>query len=152
MAKKHFIESTITDVVDPETGEVTSTTSKKTHRITLDKNDHFYMCFFETMAPYYGLKYADDLKLISKFCELAEWNTGKVSVSTSTRESICKELNINTSNLSRSIKRLRDSNLISGEKGIFTINPSIFWKGDKKSREDLLKSGGLSVNIQFSLE
>ena len=37
--------------------------------------------------------------------------------------------------------------MISGEKGEFRINPKIFWKGDAKSRKDLLKDKAIQITF-----
>ena len=46
-------------------------------------------------------------------------------------------------------KALKDLNLISGEKGVFTINPQIFWKGDEKARKAFM--GEQEIKIKFSI-
>ena len=42
--------------------------------------------------------------------------------------------------------------MISGEKGAYYINPGIFWKGDRSSRFDLLKEGGLEFTLKFVID
>lgn len=79
-------------------------------------------------------------KVLDWMCKNMEYNTGKVSLSTYRRQQMCCELQINNTQLSNNLKRLKDLNIISGEKGEFIINPNIFWKGDTKARTKALLS------------
>ena len=47
------------------------------------------------------------------------------------------------------LKKLKELGLITGEKGEFTINPEIFWKGDTKTRQQVLE--GKSLKVSFEL-
>ncbi len=38
------------------------------------------------------------------------------------------------------LKVLKNNKCITGERGVFKINPEIFWKGDQKNRKDELVS------------
>ena len=146
---KHLVQSTETQYVDESTGQLIVTTTSRTHKIKVTE-ETFFMTYISLLQPLYQLEHLSDIKLIVKFCELAEFNTGRVSLSTAKRAEVCKQLDISTSNFSKYIKRLKDKTLISGDKGEYTINPDIFWKGDKKSRAALLKQG-LNVTINFEL-
>lgn len=151
MGKKVFIKSESTSFVDQESGEVVLLETKKLHKIQTKSEDRFFQVYYETLASFYDLRYTDDLKLLIKLAQLAEWNTGKVLLPSSIREEICTELMIHTTNLSKSLKRLKEKDLIQGERGVFVINPSVFWKGDKDVREKQLKEDGLYFTIKFSL-
>jgi len=152
MAKKVFLESKTTQHVDPATGEIMMTETKKLHKVVTKSEDRFFQVYYETLASVYQLKYADDLKLLIKLAELAEWNTGRVLLPATVREDVCTSLQIHTTNLSKSIKRLKEKDLIQGERGDFIINPSIFWKGEKSVREQALKQDGLYFTIKFSIK
>lgn len=152
MGKKVFLESTTQEYVDSTTGEVKLVETKKLHKITTKSEDRFFQVYYETLASVYQLKYADDLKLLIKLAELAEWNTGRVLLPPTIREEVCKSLEIHTTNLSKSLKRLKEKDLIQGERGDFVINPSVFWKGEKSVREQALKEGGLYFTIKFSIK
>ncbi len=151
MSKKVFIKSESTSFVDQSTGEVVLLESKKLHKIQTKSEDRFFQVYYETLASFYDLRYTDDLKLLIKLAQLAEWNTGKVLLPSSIREEICTSLAIHTTNLSKSLKRLKEKDLIQGERGVFVINPSVFWKGDKDVREKQLREDGLYFTIKFSL-
>lgn len=151
MAKKVFLESTQQEFVDQETGEVKLIETRKLHKITTKSEDRFFQVYYETLANFYELKYADDLRLLIKLAELAEFNTGRVLLPSSVREKLCEELKLHTTNLSKSLKRLKEKDLIQGERGEFVINPNVFWKGDKNIREQAMKEDGLYFTIKFSL-
>lgn len=148
---KHIVQTTETQHMDADTGELIITTTEKIHTLKVTE-DNFYMTYISLLQPVYQLEHVADMKLITKFCELAEFNTGKVSISTGKRREICEELSLNSSNFSKYIKRLKDKGLISGDKGEYTINPDIFWKGDRKTRAALLKEGKMSMTFKFEQE
>ena len=149
MAKKHFIESTTTTVIDKEGNEVI-TDEKKLHSVVLDDTDKFYMVYFNMLRTFYQIKYLKDVMLLFKLCEMANFNTGVVSLSANDRNDLCLFLNVLNSNLSTGLRRLRSLGLIFGEKGRYTINESVFWKGDKEMRKQLLKDRGIDFVIRFS--
>jgi hypothetical protein len=149
--KKVFVKSETTSFVNDDTGEITLIETKKLHKIQTKSEDRFFQVYYETLASFYDLRYTDDLKLLIRLAQLAEWNTGKVLLPASIREEICTHLTIHTTNLSKSLKRLKEKDLIQGERGVFVINPNVFWKGDKEMREKQLKEDGLYFTIKFQL-
>lgn len=151
MAKKHFIESKTAEYTDPETGEILRTDTTKVFKINMGKQEEFFMTFCNYLSSFYELKYADDIKMIIKLNEWALFDTGEVSLTPKRRLEITNELNIRNDSISKSLKRLRDKDLISGDKGEFIINPIIFWKGDKGKRKELLMDEGLKVQFNFKM-
>lgn len=152
MATKHFLESKNTEIVDPETGEIHSTETTKIFKINMGKQDEFFMTFCKYLSSFYQLKYADDIKMIIKFNEWAEFDTGDVDLTAKKRLEITEQLGIRNDSISKSLKRLREGDMISGDKGSYRINPIIFWKGDKAKRAELLRSDGLKVEFNFKIE
>lgn len=112
----------------------------------------FTMMYNDYMSKLYGIEHLSDRKLIDKFCEMAEFNTGVVRLTTQDRDNVCDQLKISRPNLSKNLKRLKDLGLIDGDRGVYTINPTLFWKGDRKARAELLKKEGLTVIMQFRAE
>jgi hypothetical protein len=99
----------------------------------------------------YELKSITTLKVLYKLLEMAEFNTGDVSLSTGKRAEIMTELGISRSALTQSITQLVNSGAIlqkyavdklTGEeqpvRGEFQIDPEMFWKGDLKKRNELV--------------
>lgn len=59
-------------------------------------------------------------------CQHAEFNTGRVSLTTADRKEITKTLDLSNNSITNYLKKLKDLKLISGENGSYTINPQIF--------------------------
>lgn len=150
--KKTFIQSQSTTTVNPDTGEMIITDVQKTHVVTLQDKDKFFMVYLGMLQSFYQIKYVKDVMLLVKFAELADYNTGQMDLSTKLRLEICQELDIKASNLSATIKRLVDLKLLLGEKGSYTLNAGLFWKGDAKTREKVMKERGLELTIKFQME
>ena len=132
-----------------ETGEIFTTS--KSFSVKIDQ-DNFYMSYIENMSGFFNLKSAIDIKVLTKFCIIAEFNTGKVVLSPAERKEINEFLGISTQQLTNSISSLKKNNLITGEKGSYIINPIVFWKGNNDTRNDLIKNKKLSLNIEFENE
>ena len=152
MATKHFLESTTISKVDKETGEVTETEVKKLVKVNMGKQEEFYMTYCQYLAPLYELTYADDLKLIVKLCEWGQYDKGTVQLTASRRVEITDVLGMHNSNISKSLKRLLEKGLISGERGEYLINPVFFWKGDRAIRKEILRKGGVDVMFNFKID
>lgn len=146
---KKLKKEIVTDVLDTTTGELVRTTTQKTYSIAVEQ-DAFFMTYIKYMSVFYKLKYADDMKVLAKFCQICSFDTGTVVLSSLERKSIEEELKMLPTNFSRSLKRLREIELISGEKGTFTINPELYWKGSNKTRNELLKSKSLKLEMEFN--
>jgi hypothetical protein len=137
-----------TDVLDTSTGELIRTTTQKTYSVKVDQ-DAFFMTYIKYMSVFFKLKYADDMKVLAKFCQICSFDKGIVVLSASQRKEIEEELNLLPTNFSRSLKRLKEIGLITGDKGTFVINPELYWKGNNKTRNDILKLKELKVEIEF---
>ena len=152
MATKHFLESTTVSRVDKETGEVTETEVKKLVKVNMGKQEEFYMTYCQYLAPLYQLTYADDIKLIVKLCEWGQYDKGTVQLTSSRRLEITSSLGMHNTNISKSLKRLVEKKLITGEKGEYQLNPVIFWKGDRAVRKEMLRKGGIDVMFNFNID
>lgn len=152
MASRHFINSKTKDIIDPETGEVIGSETDKFVEIKLGRQEEFFITYCKYLSSFYELKYADDIKIIIKFNEWAEFDTGKVDLTPRKRLKITDDLGIRNDSISKSLRRLLDIGLISGGKGSYVINPIIFWKGDKAKRKELLESEGLRVQFNFKMD
>jgi len=148
---KYFVKSNTKEHRDQETGEVTTIEQEKILSIKF-KGEEFYQTYVGFLAKLYGLEHVSDYRLITKFCEIAEYNTGKVSISAGKRQLICQELGLNTTNFSKYVKRLKENSLITGDKGEYQLNPSLFWKGEQKVRAQVLKDQGFNLVINFRAE
>lgn len=107
--------------------------------------------------PAYVKLYLENIKTISqlkrgsidvliKLCELVEYNTNHVVLTTSHRKGIAKALGITTGSLANSLTDLKKSGiLVDFEQGIFLLNPNIIAKGEW-SKIKLLKNTDLDIN------
>lgn len=141
-------QTTLTEVVDRETGEVVQSELSKTYS-TKVKEDAFYMTFIDYISPFYKLNSDNARKILVWMCEHAEWNTGKVSLTAASRAQMAEEINICPNTITNNLKKLKDLELIYGERGEFQINPQIFWKGELAVRRQMLKDKELQVTFQF---
>ena len=87
-------------VTDTETGEIVSIETSKVIRKKI-KEDAFYMTFIDFISPFIdNLKTCDNARrILTWMCSNAEFNTGKVSLTTGTRLKLCKELEISSNSL-----------------------------------------------------
>ena len=108
------------------------------------------MTFIDYVAPFYNLKSDNARKLLVWMCEHAEFNTGKVSLTTKKRQEIAETINISSNTITNNLSVLKKAGLISGEKGEFVINPQIFWKGDLNTRRKFLETA--EFKVKFSIE
>lgn len=131
---------------DPETGELITTLKK--FRLKID-GDNFYMSYIEYMSGFFKLKSAIDIKLLIKFCMGADYNTGKISISPAMRTEFEETLSISSSQISQSINNLKRLKLISGDRGFYLINPSVFWKGQSTVRSEMIKAHHVTFSIDI---
>ena len=145
---KNFNQVIVKEYVDPETGEILSYESEKTFTQKIEK-DKFYITYIDFIAPFFQLKSAKAKDLLIWMCNNAEFNTGRVLLNPAIRDQIAKELDTTPGSITNHLKSLKDLNLISGERGSFTINPKIFWKGDEKARKAFMNEK--EIQIKFSI-
>lgn len=136
------------EFIDCETGEVKSIEVSKVFTTKVN-SDAFYMTFIDYLSPIFNLKSDAAKTLLVWLCTHAEFNSGIVSLSAADRKQICIDLNITNSTISNNLKKLSELNLIYGKDGKYTINPQVFWKGDLKERDRLLKDK--DIQITFSI-
>ena len=101
------------------------------------------------MSPLFNLHSDVARSILDWMCMRAEYNSGVVDLSTSKRQKMCSDLSITSNQVTNNLKKLKELGLITGEKGEFTINPEIFWKGDTKTRQQVLE--GKSLKVSFEL-
>jgi hypothetical protein len=149
--REKLIQSTTREVIDPETGEITTLESSKVIRKRV-KEDSFYMTFIDFISPFIdNLRTCDNARrILTWLCMNAEFNTGKVFLTTGNRAILCKDLNISSNTLTNNLRKLKDANLISGDKGDFVINPQIFWKGDLSVRKKLLEDSEIQIKFEIT--
>ena len=145
---KGFVSSTTQTLVDQNGHERVRTETKQF--VYKSEEEPFYAVFFNYIRWVYNLNGSLAIKLLLRLMETAEFNTGKVLVTTGVREDIMSTLGICSQAVSRALKELVDVGALSrvyfvdkrtGEervrKGEYTVNPQMFWKGDFRTRKKL---------------
>ena len=147
---KHIEQTYIKEIIDKETGESLQYESTKVYKRKVD-SENFYMVFFDYLKHFSSLrKSAVNNNVLNELCKRAGFNTGAINMSQKIRDEICTELDISKTQLSNSLKALRDDDLISQDRGEYKVNPQIFWRGDQRIRkEELLKNKKLQVTYEI---
>lgn len=136
-------------IINPETGEIVTIETTKSFTTKISE-DQFYMTFVNFLSPIYDLKPERAKDLLIWMLQHAEFNTGIVNMPSGVRKQIVEELKMSNNSITNYLKILKDKKLISGENGVFTINPQIFWKGELIARRALLKDK--NIQIIFGIE
>jgi predicted transcriptional regulator len=145
---KGFIKSNEVIYKDENGIERKRTVSKEfTQKVDQDK---FYMTFIDYVKWIYGLTTITTLKVLYKLLEIAEYNTGEVSLSPGKRQEIMEDIGIKKSAFTQALNQLVESGAIevkyktdkeTGElipiRGEYRISPEMFWKGELKKRTEL---------------
>ena len=81
-----------------------------------------------------GVIRGKDIHTFIIMCVNAEDN-GRLVVSKNLRWEFEEVLNLTTQSLSNSIARLKEEDLVEGERGVYILKPELLWKGDEESRK-----------------
>lgn len=124
---------------DPETGEVTEFSEHKS--VQLKRTEPFFQVYSQQILALYSTDVMNaTTKVLYKMLEYAEWNTGKVFMTTDRVEEIMSSCNISRASYHRGVKELISKGIITKGKGSYTIAENMYWKGDMKMRENIIKS------------
>ena len=78
MGSKFTVQSTTTESVDQETGEVKIVEVQKLQTIKVDSEDKFFAIYYNMLKTFYQIKYIKDVLLLIKLTQLANYITGEV--------------------------------------------------------------------------
>lgn len=148
MPRKYIVKSE--EQVNQDSGEIL--TVRKTVTFSSKSSDEFFMIFVKFIGGFFDLNSALDMKLLIKFCQIADFSTGVVLLPAGLRKDLMVELDVKNSHLSNSIARLKKAALITGEQGKYELNPIVVWKGDIKTRDNLIRDKGLEFKMKFTSE
>lgn len=129
-----------------ENGEIVEETTSKSWTITKN-SEPFFLTYVNSISWIYGLKSVTTIKILYKLLEKSNYNTNKVDISAKLRKAICEQLDITQVSFSKSLKQLLDLKILKDCEDAYEIDPAFFWKGDYKTREQLMKS-----NIKVTIE
>lgn len=143
MPKLQHIEENI----DAKTGEVK--TIRKTFSVKSKNTEEFYLTFLSGLNAICDLSRPSDIKILTALCAMAEFNTGKVKLTSHDRKDLIKRMNISAQSFSNSINRLKEASLLTGERGDYEVNPQCFWKGTTDERQRLLKERSADILLKY---
>lgn len=144
----HYNHVLSREIVDKETGEVSRVELVKSYSYKCT-DDNFVMLFFKYIRGITDLKSFKAFQVLMKLVDIADWNTGELTLSPKKRKNICDILNISRCNLSTHLTSLSKCGLISGKQSDYKINPQIFWKGELGKRKELLADPEFYVEFGF---
>lgn len=136
----------IEEVVTDSSGN--QTTRKITYSVPTD-SDNFFMTFIDSLSGLLNIRNATDIRVITMMNTMAKFNTGQVLITQEDRKKMLDTLQMDNQVLSNSLKRLKEAGIISGERGIYEINPLVFWKGTTNERKKILAERGFEVKLKF---
>jgi hypothetical protein len=145
---KRITQTIQREIVDVTTGEVVKVDTQKTFTEKVSP-ESFYMTFIGYMSPLFNLHSDVARSMLDWMCMRAEYNSGVVDLSASKRQKMCQDLSITSNQVTNNLRKLKELGLITGDKGEFTINPEIFWKGDTKTRQQVLEGKSLKVSFEI---
>lgn len=131
--------------VDPESGEIYEFSECKSV-IKTDVEPFFLTYSKQILALYDSTVLNVTTKVLYKLLEFAEFNTGKVYMNSDRVEEIMQVCGISRASYHRAIKELMDIGIITKNKSTYTISENMFWKGDRKAREEI-KNARLMVSF-----
>lgn len=124
---------------DPDTGEILEFSEHKS--IELKKTEPFFLTYSKQILALYTTDVLNaTTKVLYKMLEYSEWNTGKVYMTTDRVEEIMYTCNISRASYHRAIKELIIKGIITKGKGSYTIAENVFWKGELKMRDEIIKA------------
>lgn len=132
--------------VNPDTGEIYEYSEVK-EIVKTDQEPFFLTYSKQILALYDSNVFNATTKVLWKLLEFAEFNTGKVYMNSERVEEIMSMCGISRTSYHRAINELIEIGVITKNKTTFTITENMFWKGDKKAREEVINA---KLMISFS--
>lgn len=121
---------------DPETGEVLEYTDRT--EVVKNELEPFFLTYSKQIMSLLGKPvFNTTTKVLWKFLEFAEYNTGKVYMNADRVNDVMMACEISRSSYTRAVKELVDVGIVSKKGTTYTIDENMFWKGDRSQREKL---------------
>lgn len=123
--------------VNPETGEILEYSEQKT--VIKTEVEPFFLTYSKQILALYDSSVLNaTTKVLYKLLEFAEFNTGKVYMTSDRVDEIMSVCNISRPSYHRAIKELVNIGIISKNKNTYTISENMFWKGDRRVRDEII--------------
>lgn len=131
---------------DPKTGEVLEYTDRQ--EVIKNEVEPFFLTYSREILALYGKSiFNATTKVLWKLLEIAEYNTGKVYVTTERRNNIMNVCDISRASYDRAVRELVEADIMTKEGNTYTIRENMFWKGDRDERKKLLNA---RLKVSFS--
>jgi predicted transcriptional regulator len=144
--RKFLVEDKKSKYTNLETGEQWEYSGEKS--VQLKETEPFFLTYSKQILALYSTDVLNaTTKVLYKMLEYSEWNTGKVYMSADRVEEIMTICNISRATYHRAIKELINKGIIIKGKGSYTIAENMFWKGELKMRDNIIKS---KMQISFT--
>lgn len=142
---KYIVKKTEGTFIDSETGEIRSYTNSV--ELVKEESEPFFLTYSRQIISLYDLPFFNvTTKVFWKLLEYAEFNTGKVFMNVNRRKEVMNICNISKTSYYRAVEELVRAGIITKDADTYVINENMFWKGDRKVREEL-KSSKLKVSF-----
>lgn len=132
-------------VVDYDENGVPRTRSKQ-FRIRV-RSEEFFAVYLEHVGVLFKLN-ATEIKILIYLCKKAKFDTGDVDITAADRIRMMGLFDVKKAAISKNINSLITKKILFGERGSFTINPRLFWKGSVESRNEIAKDITFEINYK----
>lgn len=126
---------------------------KFTESVEVVKTDAepFFLTYSKQILSLYNMSVFNvTTKVFWKLLEYAEWNTGEVIMNINRRNEIMSICSISKTSYYRALDELINAGLITKNKDVYKIDERMFWKGDRKSRNELMNARfSMTINPVF---
>jgi hypothetical protein len=125
--------------VNAETGEVYEYSQQKS--VIKTEVEPFFLTYSKQILALFDSEVLNaTTKVLYKLLEFAEFNTGKVYMTPERVDELLSISGVSRASYHRAIKELTNKGVITKNKGTFTIAENMFWKGDRKVRDEIINS------------
>lgn len=112
--------------------------------LSVQSDEDYFTRYHLLLCAVYNLKYKDDIRLMLEMSGMAS-SDGHLLLPSSSRAKLCSKLNLHTTNFSKSISRLKQLGVISGDRGDYTLLP-IFLAPSSTTEGITIKLNYVSTN------
>lgn len=125
--------------INPETGEIYEYSEQKS--VIKTDVEPFFLTYSKQILALFDTEVLNaTTKVLYKLLEFAEFNTGKVYMTPERVDELLNICGISRASYHRATNELIKRGVISKNKGTYTIAENMFWKGDRKVRDDIINS------------
>lgn len=105
----------------------------KTHKLSLPQTDEFFSLYSKYLPSFYHLT-GTQIKVILYLANRSTLNTNEVRIVSKDRHEMKDLFKVSKPVIDKAIKVLIEEKFLLGSKGLYKLNPLLFWKGDRRLR------------------